>query len=284
MTRPALPMTPELAARLDGRPLMLLLDIDGTLSPIAPRPDVAIVPAATQRVLTELERKPDVHIAVISGRSVQDARRLVGVPGVWTIGNHGFEVAPPNQPPSVREDARQFAERVRAAGHRAIALGERVPGVVVEDKRWTLSVHYRLADPDVVPRLADEVHAIAHEHGLVVTHGKKILELRPPIHIDKGSAAVELAAHLGALGDGASLVGAGDDRTDEDMFRALRARMPSCVTVRVGEDASAHETSAEFRIPDPAAMREFLEILLARRTEAGARRMGERDGGGAARG
>ena len=269
MTRPALPMTTDLAARLDGRPLMLLLDIDGTLSPIAPRPDVAIVPAATQRVLKELARRQDVHIAVISGRSVLDARRLVGVSGLWTIGNHGFEVAPPDQPPSVREDVLQFGERVRAAGTRAIALGERVKGVVVEDKRWTLSVHYRLADPEAVPRLTDEVHAIAREHGLVVTHGKKILELRPPIQIDKGSAAVELANELGALDDGASLMGAGDDRTDEDMFRALRARMPSCVTVRVGDDASAHETAAEFRIPDPAAMRELLEIVLARRTHDG---------------
>lgn len=266
MTRPALPMTPELASRLDGRPLMLLLDIDGTLSPIAPRPDVAIVPAATQRVLSELSRSHDVHVAVISGRSVRDARRLVGVDGLWTIGNHGFEVAPPDQPPSVRDDVLQFADRVRAAGARAIALGERVPGVVVEDKRWTLSVHYRLAEPAAVPQLADDVHAIARDFGLVVTHGKKIFELRPPIEIDKGSAAVELADSLGALGDGASLLAAGDDRTDEDMFRALRARMPSCVTVRVGEDASAQETAAEFRIPDPAAMRELLEILRSRRT------------------
>ena len=271
MPRPALPMTPELARRLDGRPLMLLLDIDGTLSPIAPRPDVAVVPAATQRVLQELERYPDVHIAVISGRSVHDARRLVGVPGVWTIGNHGFEVAPPDQPPSVRQDVLRFAERVRDAGARAFVAGERVPGVVVEDKRWTLSVHYRLADPGAVPALADEVHAIAREFGLVVTHGKKILELRPPIQIDKGSAAVELASRLGALAEEASLVGAGDDRTDEDMFRALRARMPSCVTIRVGDDASAHDTAAEFRIPDPAAMREFLDIVLARRGLARAR-------------
>jgi trehalose-phosphatase len=265
MPRPALPMTPELTSRLDGRPLMLLLDIDGTLSPIAPRPDVAVVPAATQRVLEALSHAADVHVAVISGRSVQDARRLVGVPGLWTIGNHGFEVAAPDQPPSVREDVRQFAERVRAAGRRAIALGERVPGVVVEDKRWTLSVHYRLADPAAIPGLADEVNAIARDHGLVVTHGKKIFELRPPVEIDKGSAAVELAQILGALGDGASLLAAGDDRTDEDMFRALRARRPACVTIRVGEDASAQDTAAEFRLPDPAAMRELLELLRAGR-------------------
>lgn len=265
MTRSALPMTPELARRLDGRPLMLLLDIDGTLSPIAPRPDVAIVPVATQRVLGELARLADVHVVVISGRSVQDARRLVGVPELWTIGNHGFEVAPPGQPPTVREDVGRFAKVVRAAGERAFELGEQVPGVVVEDKRWTLSVHYRLAGPDAIPRLADDVHAIAREFGLVVTHGKKILELRPPVQIDKGSAAVELADSLGALGDGASLLGAGDDSTDEDMFRALRNRARSCVTIRVGDDASAHETSAEFRIPDPAAMRELLEIVLTRR-------------------
>ncbi|HSQ29536.1 MAG TPA: trehalose-phosphatase [Gemmatimonadaceae bacterium] len=265
MTRPALPMTPELARRLDGRPLMLLLDIDGTLSPIAPRPDVAIVPAATQRVLRDLARLPDVHVVAISGRSVQDARRLVGVPELWTVGNHGFEVAPPGQPAAVREDVGQFADVVRAAGGRAFELGEGVPGVVVEDKRWTLSVHYRLASPDAIARLADDVHAIARDFGLVVTHGKKILELRPPVRIDKGSAAVELATSLGALGDGTSLLAAGDDNTDEDMFRALRSRAPACVTIRVGEDAAAHETSAEFRIPDPAAMRELLELVLTRR-------------------
>ncbi|HTI64619.1 MAG TPA: trehalose-phosphatase [Gemmatimonadaceae bacterium] len=270
MTRPALPMTPELAARLDGRPLMLFLDIDGTLSPIAPRPDIAVVPAATQRLLKALAHAPDVHVAVISGRSVSDARRLVGVAELWTIGNHGFEVAPPDQPPSVSENVLAFAEQVRAAGTRAIAAGERVPGVVVEDKHWTLSVHYRMADPDAVPKLADEVHAIAREYGLVVTHGKKIFELRPPVRIDKGSAALELAGRLGALHDGASLLAAGDDRTDEDMFRALRERMPSSITIRVGEDASAQDTAAEFRVPDPAAMREVLEILSARRARVGA--------------
>jgi len=270
MPRPALPMTPELAVRLDGRPLMLLLDIDGTLSPIAPRPDVAVVPAATQRLLKALSRAPDVHVAVISGRSVADARRLVGIAELWTIGNHGFEVAPPDQPPSVSESVLVFAEQVRAAGTRAIAAGERVPGVVVEDKRWTLSVHYRMADPGAVPRLADEVHAIAREHGLIVTHGKKIFEVRPPVRIDKGSAALALADRLGALHDGASLLAAGDDRTDEDMFRALRERMPSCITIRVGEDTSAHDTAAEFRVPDPAAMREVLEILSARRAKVGA--------------
>ena len=265
MTRPALPMTPELARRLDGRPFMLLLDIDGTLAPIAPRPDVAIVPAATQRVLRDLARLPEVHVVAISGRSVEDARRLVGVPELWTIGNHGFEMAPPSEPPAVREDVARFAAVVRAAGMRAFKLGEQVPGVVVEDKRWTLSVHYRLASPDAIPRLADDVHAIARDFGLVVTHGKKILELRPPVQIDKGSAAVELATTLAALGDGTSLLAAGDDSTDEDMFRALRTRAAACVTIRVGEDASAHETSAEFRIPDPAAMRELLELVLTRR-------------------
>jgi trehalose-phosphatase len=268
MTRPALPMTPELAARLGGRPLMLLLDIDGTLSPIAPRPDVAVVPPATQRVLRELARQEDLYVAVISGRSVQDARRLVGVPELWTVGNHGFEVAPPNAPPSVRDDVLAFADRVRAAGVRAIALGETVPGVVVEDKRWTLSVHYRLADPAAIPALADRVHEIAREFGLVVTHGKKIFELRPPIRIDKGSAALALAGELGALREDASLLAAGDDRTDEDMFSALRARMPRCVTIRVGDDADAQDTAAEFRVPDPAAMRELLELLGARGANA----------------
>ncbi|HVX38869.1 MAG TPA: trehalose-phosphatase [Gemmatimonadaceae bacterium] len=270
MTQPALPVTPELARRLSGDPLLLLLDVDGTLSPIAPRPEYATVPPETQRVLTALVALPGVHVASISGRAADDARRLVGVDGTWTIGNHGFELARPNAPTRARDDVAAFAPRIAEAARRAEAIAARDAGVIVENKRWTLSVHYRLAHPRVVPELTAQIEAIATELGLRLTRGKEVLELRPPIDIDKGTAAVDLARQLGALADGASILCAGDDRTDEDAFRALRAAMPSAVTVRVGGEASARETAAEFIVPDPDAMRVLLESLLARRRASSA--------------
>jgi trehalose-phosphatase len=270
MTELAQPMTPALARRLCGRPLVLLLDVDGTLSPIAPRPEYAIVPPETQQLLGELAALPFTSVVVISGRAADDARRLVGVEGLWVIGNHGFEIAPPNQPPAVRSEVAPFAGRIASAAARCNAIAARIPGVVVEDKRWTVSVHYRLAHPSAIAALAAEIADVGRDLGLRVTRGKEVLELRPPIAIDKGTAATELAASLNALASGASLLCAGDDRTDEDAFRALRAAQPACVTIHVGIDPVGFETNAEFYVPDTAAMGELLQavLLLQRRGAA----------------
>lgn len=258
-------MPPELAARLNGTPLMLLLDIDGTLAPIAGRPQDAVVPASTRRVVDELARTPDVHVVAISGRSALDSRRLICLDDTWIIGNHGIEFAPPMGPPIVRPEAVQFADRVAVAVRLALEFTRDIPGVIVEDKRWTLSVHYRLASRDVVPLLTEKLNDIARDLGLRVTTGKEVLELRPPIDVNKGTAAVELARTLGALDHDASLLCVGDDRTDEDMFREVRRAQPRCVTVRVGDTPSPHDTSAEFSLPDPDATRSLLENVLSQR-------------------
>jgi trehalose-phosphatase len=263
MTTPALPFSPELKARLSGRPLVMLLDIDGTLSPIAPRPEYAIVPGPTQHLLADLAAAPDVHLAVVTGRAAADGRRRVCGDAAWVIGNHGIEVAPPGRTASARDDVAEFESKISAAAERAceLAADPSRNGVLVENKRWTLSVHYRLAHPRIVPTLLEEMTATANELGLRVTNGKEVLELRPPLQVDKGSAAIELAETLGALRDGASILAAGDDRTDEDMFRAIRARQPSAVTVRVGLDSALPETAAEFSVADTDEMRSLLTAV-----------------------
>ncbi len=262
MPVPALPVTAALARRLCGRPLVLVLDVDGTLAPIAPRPEYAEVPAATQQLLRDLVALPWAHVMVISGRAADDARRLVGVDGIWIVGNHGFEVAEPNGPAVPSERVKPFAPAIAKAVERCAEVASSHAGVIVEDKRWTVSIHYRLAHPRVVPGLTAQVAAIAREHGLRVTHGKEVLELRPPVNIDKGTAAEDLASTLGGLRSGASLVCAGDDRTDEDAFRALRAAQPACVTVRVGGDAEQLDTLAEFRVASTGELRDLLRAVL----------------------
>ena len=255
-------MTPELARRMNGRPFLLVLDIDGTLSPIAPRPSDATISTDMRRVLDDLARTPGVFVAAISGRSAHDARRLVSLDEVWIIGNHGMEVAPPFTAPSVPDDVARYAEAIATASARAADLARDRPGVIVEDKRWTLSIHYRLAERRDVPGLSIAVAELARALGLRLTFGKEVLELRPPVAIDKGTAALELAATLGALSDGASLLCAGDDQTDEDMFRALRASQQRSITVLVGDDPAARETSAEFYLATPADMQALLVAVL----------------------
>lgn len=258
-------MTPALSSRLSGTPLVLLLDIDGTLAPIAGRPSDAALPEATRLVVDDLARTPGVHVIAVSGRSAQDSRRLIHLDDTWIIGNHGIEVAPPMGPPVPRAEVAPFGKRVAEASARASAYARDIPGVIVEDKQWTLSVHYRLANRDIILRLTEEISAIARDLDLRLTTGKEVLELRPPIDANKGTTAVELARQLGAFDGNASLLCAGDDRTDEDMFRELRRAEPRCVTVRVGDDRTAPDTSAEFAVPDPDGMRSLLEQILARR-------------------
>jgi trehalose-phosphatase len=260
MTTPALPIAPALTARLHGTPLLLLLDIDGTLAPIAPRPEMAVVPPQTQEILRTMARTEGVHVAFITGRSATDGRRLAGVDEAWVIGNHGMELASPGQAARPRDDVASFHPRVAkaVAEIERLVTDRRWSGVLVEDKTWTLSVHYRLASRRIIPDLTSEIACIAEAAGLRVTSGKEVLELRPPLAVNKGTAALELAESLGALGDGASILAAGDDRTDEDLFRALRARQPNAVTVHVGE---APSTEAEFGVANTDAMRQLLLFL-----------------------
>jgi trehalose-phosphatase len=124
-------------------------------------------------------------------------------------------------------------------------------------------VHYRLARRDAVPSVKAKTEAIARELKLRVMQGKEVIEIRPPIDVHKGSASIELVERFGALRDGASILCIGDDRTDEDMFRSLRARDVRAVTVRVEPNHDVRATAAEFCVSDTNAVRELLEAALA---------------------
>ena len=249
--------------------MLLLLDVDGTLAPIAERPEYAAMPPATQRIVEALAHAPSTHVAIISGRSARNARRLVGVGDVWVIGNHGMEVARPNKEPLVRADIARFEQQIAKAVDQCNAIADSAPGVIVEDKRWTLSVHYRLANPSIVAAVSSHVASVARDLGLTVTVGKEVLEVRPPVDVNKGTASVELARDLGALGDEASLFCAGDDRTDEDAFIDLRIAQPSAVTVHVASDEDLPTTAAEFVVADTDEMRTLLEMILEQRRSIG---------------
>ena len=261
MTLPLIPLLPELADRLGGSPRIIMLDVDGTLSPIAPRPQDATVPQATRRAVATLATRRGVHIAIVSGRGAADARRLVSVGNIWVIGNHGLEVVGPQGETEIAPQAEAFRSPMAQASRKIAASLTHVAGVILEDKVWSLSVHYRLADPTVIPRLRSSLEAVAEQYRLRLSEGKGVLELRPPVEHDKGTAVLALARRLGGLVPGTSVIFAGDDQTDEDAFRTLRRHNPEAVTIRVADDDVV--TAAEFRLPDPEAVRRFLEWLVA---------------------
>lgn len=248
------------AARLTAQPLLIALDLDGTLAPIAPRPELAAVPDDTRRILAALRDATGVHVAFVTGRSAMDGARIAGLDGCWVVGNHGMERLAPGGGLVVDDEVKAFAPAV-AAAYRAIieAIGA-IDGVIVEDKRWTLSVHYRLAAPDEHPRIEAAVRELAVAQGLVVTRGKLVAEVRPPIAVNKGTAVVALANALGALDEPGNVFFAGDDHTDEDAIRRLRAADERAVTVHVGTAVLTDGTpsAAELVVPDTDAMRELL--------------------------
>lgn len=249
-------------ARL-GVPLVLLFDIDGTLCELMPTPDLVRMPDETQTLLRQFTTIPGVTVAFVTGRSVADARRIVCLENVTIYGNHGSEIGMPGGTIHVDDVARAGASSVHDAV-RALELGVHdLDGVWVENKRYSLSVHYRAADDDIMNRLRARVRGVAERFGLRMTEGNCVLELRSPGAANKGDAVLSLVRETSlAAATPVSVVFAGDDLTDEDAFRALRAYSPAVVTINVG--GRVRESAAEFQVPNPGALRAWLTRLADR--------------------
>jgi trehalose 6-phosphate phosphatase len=246
-----------IAARLDGRRPALFLDYDGTLSPLVARPDLAVLPAAAREVLGRLAQR--FPVVIVSGRGREDVAARVGLPDLVYAGSHGFDIAGPALRLEVGEGIPQAIGR---AAERLESELSAVPGVIVEPKRFSLSVHFRLAEAGDVPRIERAVDAaLAAEPGLRKAHGKKLFELRPDLDWDKGRALLWLLGELGLDGPDVLPCYLGDDLTDEDAFRALRERGHGIgiVVGDIGEEP--RETAASYRLRDPAEVVEWLGRL-----------------------
>jgi trehalose-phosphatase len=252
--------------RLDRSPLCIMLDVDGTLAPIVATPELARVPDDTRKVVAQLTRCRETTVVLVSGRAAADAWRVADVPGVWVIGNHGFEIREPSGRITSDERVHGFEEAIARASENLYEEFQGVRGAIVENKRWTLSVHYRVVDERHVPKIVERTTEIARELGLRVLDGKKIVELRPPIDVNKGTACVAFTERIGVTGARGSVLYAGDDRTDEDAFRELRGALPGTVTVRVASDEETMATShAELVLRALGELRELLEWIADRR-------------------
>jgi trehalose 6-phosphate phosphatase len=182
----------------------LILDVDGVLAPIVSRPELSEVPRETQ---AELERLAGVYllVACVSGRSGEDARRLVGVETVRVVGNHGLELDP--RAGELAESLRRFRETV-----------PEIPGTWIEDKGLSFTYHYREADdPGAVEAALEPVAELAEEAGFEAFRGRKVLEIRPNVRVNKGTAVRALVRESGARRG----LYAGDDATDLDAFDGL---------------------------------------------------------------
>ena len=184
----------------DPRRAAVLLDVDGTLAPIVERPEDARVPDEARRELARLAGRYAL-VACVSGRPGAEVERLLGVAGVAIVGEHGLELAP---------EAARWATAVAAFADDVDWPAERKP--------LSVSFHFRRADDEAAARAYLALVAEAAERqGLAPRWGRKVLEVRPPVAADKGTAVKALVARAGV--DRALY--AGDDTTDVDAFRGL---------------------------------------------------------------
>jgi trehalose 6-phosphate phosphatase len=192
----------------------ILTDIDGTLAPIVPTPDMSEVPAEIKEQLRRLSEKY-LLVAGVSGRKTEDALDLVGLADVVYFGNHGFEILREGEVEVVPE-ALPYLEKVEELERRAHEeLGPL--GAFVEDKGITASVHYRNAPPEVGERSVEFVKREGERLGLRITVGRGVVEARPPVRADKGTAVRTLIEEY----EPERAMFIGDDTTDLDAFREL---------------------------------------------------------------
>jgi trehalose 6-phosphate phosphatase len=192
----------------------VLTDIDGTLAPIVPTPDLSEVSEELKDSLRRLSERY-LLVAAISGRKTQDASQLVELEDVVYFGNHGFEILRDGEVEVIPE-ALPYLENVEELER--LAREELAPqGAFVEEKGITASVHYRNAPPEVGERCVEFIEREGNRLGLRITVGRGVIEARPPIRADKGTAVRTLVEEYRP--EKATFIG--DDTTDLDAFREL---------------------------------------------------------------
>ena len=235
-------LTPEVEAVvaacmevLRQTPSAVVTDIDGTVSAIAPTPAEAMVDPGAKAALALLAERL-AAVAVVSGRAPQDGAAMVGLPELIYVGNHGLERIVRGTPwthpvaaaaqPAIAAALAELESAARAAAD--------MPWLLIENKGVTGTIHYRLAPDQTAAEVLLEplARAVADRHGLRLTLGRMIFEVRPALAVNKGTAIRELAQDLGLRG----IVFFGDDVTDVDAFRALRELREAgeAATLRVG--------------------------------------------------
>jgi trehalose 6-phosphate phosphatase len=243
--------------------VIVLSDYDGTLTPIMGRPQDAVLSEEAQHRLSDLSEKQGYSVGIISGRSIDEVKSMVGLEGIYYSGNHGLEIEGPGLKYSYQpaEQARAMMQELGAA--LAVAL-ENISGVIVQEKGLSLSVHYRLVpeiQQDNVVEIFRRLTATLEQQGeITVFAGKKVLEVKPPLDWDKGKAVEIIISRLKdkLKTENILAVFLGDDTTDEDAFKMLH--YPHGWSVFIGGESTS--SAADYYLDSVAQVQEFLDRLI----------------------
>jgi trehalose 6-phosphate phosphatase len=256
----------QFAQRLDSRRPAVFLDYDGTLTPIVDRPQDAVISDSMREAVRRLAERTTV--CVVSGRDRPIIDQWMGIDGLVVAGSHGFDIGG-HRDGTVRHDAVTGIEDLLATvTHQLNAEVESIEGAVIEPKRFSVAVHYRLVAPAQRPSVTAAVDTLlaGYPDQLKVTPGKMVYEIQPKVDWDKGKAVQYLRRALGVEGEEFVALYLGDDITDEDAFTALKesGNAPGIGVVvadlRDPEQAD-RATAADFVLESTAEVQQFLNAL-----------------------
>lgn len=246
--------------RLKDRNIFLFLDFDGTLSPIADKPQDAAISPVTQVLLRRISKDRKINVAIISGRSLCDIKQTVDIDGIIYAGNHGMEMEGLDfkyeypLPGGYRDNLKQLSDTL----HQKFAEFE---GIIYEDKGYCLGIHYRGVAIDNLPRLNNlfkqVISVYLHNNLIKIRHGKMVFEIQPPVEWDKGRAVLWLLERQITLRPDVNIypIYIGDDQTDEDAFEALKN---TGLTIVVGK---AEQSCAQYYLKEAVDVTWFLSQI-----------------------
>ena len=244
----------------------ILLDIDGTLSPIVEHAADARVPEATRQLLISAARHYRL-VACVSGRRASEARAMVSIGAITYLGSHGAELLEAGWTEAVMDpELAEWSSRMREFMRAHDTPELRRARVRIEDKGAIAAFHWRGAPDEAGARaVVDQVGADAQAAGLSVHWGRKVMEVRPPVQIDKGAGVTALLRRHQIR----AALYAGDDITDLDAFEALATLARSGelqyamrVGVRAEDGPIEIATTADLMVDGTAGIQELLLALL----------------------
>jgi len=262
--------------------ILLLLDYDGTITPLVERPELAILFEETRELLKNISGLSKYTLCIVSGRPLEDVKKLVGIENVYYVGNHGFEAEGPDVnyinpdvikiKPIIDELCQKFTDELK-----------HIDGILVENKNITLAVHYRMVSENDVPEVKNIFTRIVRQFlevgNIKIAENKKTLEVLPNVEWDKGKMILQILDILGYDAitipkiDWSNIrrtpdiltstklknvlpVYIGDDTTDEDAFKALG---DNGTTILVSEQIK--KSYAQYYVKNVDEVIKFLGLL-----------------------
>lgn len=252
----------EITERAREKRVVVFLDYDGTLTPIVDRPELAVLSNSMRNILKELAKTKTV--VIISGRDREDVEALVALDDMIYAGDHGFDISGPDGKSIRHEEGAGFEPILQAAGEQLHLMLDAIGGILIESKKASIAVHFRLVAPDDVEQVVSAVEeALRNNDNLRLTKGKKVLEILPRIEWDKGQAEQWLCSALGLEPQNSLTIYLGDDVTDEDAFKVLKGHGIGIRVVDIDSDEADRPTAADYCLRDPTEVGQFLSALAA---------------------